>query len=182
MEAKVRELIPHAPQLGLYLEPEIPSRKLERALKSYGEGVPRDDVVALYDATRLGTGGDGALFTSDRLAFQNNNLQARQVIAYRDIVGVRTRRRLLGGRYIEIDVNRGRATIPLRIDFSAKPDAAEFVSRLLHEAVTAEPHEKESEATTNAEAVRVALEELVMAGDLAPADMARMLRVLRERR
>lgn len=174
MEALVKELIPHAPNLGLYLSPDIPERMLERARAGYGGGVNASEVLALYDATRLGSGGDGALFMVDRFVFQNNNLERPQTVRYGDVVGVRTRRRLLGGRFVEIEVNRGRATVPFRIDFSGKPDAAQFVGRLLSEVMLHEPR-MAGGGETDWAAVEAELARLVEEGTLAEADRRRMI-------
>ena len=178
MEALIRELLPHAPNLGLYLAPDIPPRMLERAVSDYGSTFETRDVLALYDATRLGSGGDGALFGSDRFAFQNSNLQRGQIIRYTDVVGVRSRRRLLGGRYVEIDVNRGRATVPVRLDFAARPEAARYVARLLNEAMLHEPG-RTGGTDTDWPRVEAALEQLVRDGRLSELDRQRMLNMAR---
>ena len=129
MDALLREYLPHAPKLGLFVAPEIPKAKLSAALGDYATNVQADEVIALYDATRLGSGKDGALFLVDRLVFQNNNLQTPRAIRYDDIVRVDAKRKLLGGRKVEIDVNQGRATVTESIDFSGRPGAAEYVER-----------------------------------------------------
>jgi len=161
VEALIRVYIPHAPNLGLYVAPEIPKTKLRAALGDYARDVQGDDVLAMYDATRLGSGKDGALFLSDRFVFQNNNLQTTRTVLYDDIVRVDAKRKLLGGRKVEIDVNQGRATVTESIDFSGRPDAAEYVERFLREA-----------------AVQLALDRLVADGLLSEGDRSRMLAVL----
>ncbi|MFT5144241.1 MAG: hypothetical protein ACI84D_002874, partial [Thalassolituus oleivorans] len=97
MRALARELLPHAPKLGLYLAPDIPSDKLENALKDYAFDVRIPDVIALYDGTMLGGAKDGVVFCKDRLVFQNTNLDQPQEISYEDIVRVNARKRLLRG-------------------------------------------------------------------------------------
>lgn len=192
MEALLREYLPHAPNLGLYLAPEVPRPKLAAALGDYAPGVRPDEVLALYDATRLGSGKDGALFLADRLVFQNNNLQTPQTIRYEDIVRVEAKRLLLGGRRVEVDVNRGRATVTEAIDFSGQAGAAEFVERFLREAMlrggvrdapeASAPEERpaaRSAAGTDVEAVARALDHLRAQGTLAPADHLRLLDLLR---
>lgn len=176
VEALIRQLIPHAPHIGLHLAPDIPDRKLDRALRQFGRDIDRADVIALYDATRLGTGGDGVLFTAYGVSFQNSILQPVQTVRYADIVGTKTGRRLLGGRYIEIQVNRGRATIPLRIDFSARPAAAEYVARLLSDAMLVES--RSPTPGTDVERVARELRKLVDRGVLTESDMKRMLDAL----
>ena len=177
VEALIREYIPHAPNLGLYVAPEIPKTKLGAAWDDYAGNVQRDDVLALYDATRLGSGKDGALFLADRLVFQNNNLTTPRTIRYDDIVRVDAKRKLLGGRKVEIDVNQGRATVTESIDFSGRPDAAEYVERFLREAMLASPAE-ESRSATDAPAVQLALDRLVADGLLTDEDRLRMLEAL----
>ena len=177
MDALLREYLPHAPKLGLFVAPEIPKAKLSAALGDYATNVQADEVIALYDATRLGSGKDGALFLADRLVFQNNNLQTPRTIRYDDIVRVDAKRKLLGGRKVEIDVNQGRATVTESIDFSGRPDAAEYVERFLREAMLAGPA-AENDTETDVTAVQLALDRLVGDGLLAEEDRLRMLEVL----
>ena len=177
MKALLREYLPHAPNLGLYLAPEIPKAKLGAARHDYAGDVQHNDVLALYDATRLGSGKDGALFLADRLVFQNNNLQPPRTIRYDDIVRVEAKRKLLGGRKVEIDVNQGRATVTESIDFSGRPDAAEYVERFLREAMLASPVGEKGSGTDLA-TVQRALDRLVADGLLAEVDRASMLAAL----
>ncbi len=180
MEALVRELIPHAPQWGLFVAPEIPENRLRGALASYAQGVAPHEVLALYDATWLGTGRDGAVFLQDRFVFQNLNLEPPQTVHYEDVVGVELKRRLLGGRRIELQVNRGRATFTLSIDFSGKPKAAPYVARFLQEAMLRAPaFPKAPSGQTNREAVQAALQQLLQEGKLSQHDYERLLEVLR---
>jgi len=191
MEALAREYLPHAPNLGLYLAPEIPRPKLAAALGDYAPGVRPEEVLALYDATRLGSGKDGALFLADRFVFQNHNLHTPQTVRYEDVVRVEAKRLLLGGRKVEVDVNRGRATVTEALDFSGQPGAAEFVERFLREAMLrggtrgeeqAAPAERSgarTEAGTDVEAVARALDRLRAQGALAPSDHLRLLDLLR---
>ena len=139
MRTLIAELLPHAPRLGLHLAPEIPPDKLRTAIRDYARDVAPEDVLALYDATRLGSAKDGALFLADRFVFQNHALQDALSVRYEDVVRVEEKRQLLGGRRVEIDVNRGRATVAEALDFSAHADAAEYVARLLKEAMLRPP-------------------------------------------
>ena len=176
MRRLVDEFIPHAPQHGLFVTPYIPEGKLYGALGDYATEVEPEAVRALYDATLLGSGKDGAVFTDEALTFQNNNLAAPQTIRYADIVGLKAKKQFLGGRKLLVDVNRGRATVTHEIDFAAKPDAAEFIERFLREAMVAQPLTAESK--TDREAVTAALEGLVEQGLLSAADRRRMLDAL----
>jgi len=175
MDTLLREYIPHAPNLGLYVAPEIPEGKLGAALSDYAKDVQAGDVLAMYDATRLGSGKDGALFMADRLVFQNTNLQTPRTIRYDDIVRVDAKRKLLGGRKVEIDVNQGRATVTESIDFSGRPGAAEYVERFLREAMLASPAGEKGDSATDIAAVRRALDRLVIGGLLSEEDQSRML-------
>lgn len=178
MESLVRELLPTAPDLGLFVAPDIPLEKLQGAIEDYAPTVAPEAVLALYDATRFGSAKDGALFLDDHFVFQNNDLQAPRVIRYEDIVGVRSKKQMLGGRAVEVEVNRGRATHTEAMDFSARPGGAEFVERFLHEAMlrSAALHAPPGHApVTDVAAVRRALDDLVVAGRLAPEDRDKMM-------
>lgn len=197
------ELLPHAPQVGLFVAPDIPQDKLANALGDYAKAVSESEVLALFDATLMGSAKDGAVFTADRLIFQNNDLQPVHEVRYHDIIQVESRRKLLGGRRIVMTVNRGRATFELELDFSGKPDAAEYVSRFLREAsLRAEeatggaasgvpmkgrdPAESrgalKADDATDVEAVADALRALHRDGLITTADMQAVLDLLQERR
>lgn len=185
MDALLREYLPTAPDLGLYVVPDIPSSKLSAALNDYAPDVDPEAVLALYDATRLGSAKDGAVFLADRLVFQNNDLQPARAIRYEDIVGVRAKRKLLGGREIAIDHNRARATVTETIDFSGQPGAAEFVERFLQQVMVqaastapAAPRADPTASQTDRRAVADALDRLVRLGRLTEADRDRMLSAL----
>ena len=53
----IRERLPHAPQMGLYVTPDLPEKKVRAALSDYATAVEAAEVLALYDATLTGTGG-----------------------------------------------------------------------------------------------------------------------------
>ncbi|NND72803.1 MAG: hypothetical protein HKN43_14595, partial [Rhodothermales bacterium] len=82
----------------------------------------------------------------------------------------------LKGKRVGLDVNQGRATIPVVIDFSGKPKAAEIIARFLSEAmlksiVDAELDDDEHlETVTDKRAVKSAMKALVDRKMLAPAD------------
>ena len=183
MDRLLRDLLPTSPDLGLFVVPDIPDKKLAAALGDYARDVRPADVLALYDATRLGSAKDGALFLADRVVFQNNSLQAARTVRYDDLVGVRQTRGLLGGRAVEMDLNRARATVTETLDVSAHPGAAEFIERFLHEAMLGASRsaavDAATDGTTDAAAVQDALGALVRDGRLAPADRDRMLATLR---
>ena len=176
----LREYLPTAPDLGLYVAPDIPEGKLRAAIGDYARDLDARDVVALYDATRLGSAKDGALFLVDRLVFQNNDLQPARTVRYEDVVGVRAKRKLLGGREVEIDLNRGRATVTETLDFSGQPGAAEYVERFLQQVMIHGPRTAapESSGGTDRGAVEEALDRLVDLGRLTGPDRQRMLDAL----
>ena len=175
----IREFLPHAPDHGLFVAPEIPDRKLVAALGDYAPDVEPEAVLALYDATRLGSAKDGAVFLADRVVFQNNDLQSPRPIRYEDIVGVESKRKLLGGRSVDVDLNRGRATVTESIDFSGQPGAAEYVERFLREAMLRSVRRDARPASgTDRAAVAAALDRLVQGGQLDASDRRRMLDVL----
>lgn len=181
MRELIKDLIPHAPQVGLHVTPNIPPDKLRNALEDFASDIDEADVIALYDATLMGSAKDGAVFTSDRLVFQNNDLEAVHIVRYEDVVDVKSRRKLIGGRRVVMTVNRGRATFELEMDFSGKPDAAEYVTRFIKEAMLRDDvHASADDAVTDTEAVRSALEELHAAGALSRRDLDGMLEVLRK--
>lgn len=182
MRELIQELLPHAPQMGLYVVPQIPEDKLRNALRDYAPAVAPEAVCALYDATLMGSAKDGALFTAERLLFQNNDLEPVHEVRYEDIVRVETRRKLIGGQKVLLDVNRGRATFNLSIDFSGKADAAPYVARLLNEVMlrgAAREMDRVPLAAdrTDWEAVEHALGELRREGLLTDDDYERLLRV-----
>lgn len=186
MEDLLRKYLPNASGLGLYVEPHIPPEKLQNALSDFGGGLAAADVIALYDATLLGSGKDGAMFTRDRFVFQNTNLEAPQTIMYGDLVRVTTKRRFLSGRKVYLDVNQGQATVTLVVDFSGKPEAAQYVTRFLHEAMMRSIGESDPEdpalgaAETDADAVIRALDELMRNKQLTLADYERLVDALEE--
>jgi len=180
----LRERLPHAPQMGLYVVPDLPDRPLRNALSDYATDVDRPEVLALYDATLSGTGGDGAVFCADRFVFQNNDLQAAQTVRYPDLVGVDATSRWwgLGGKTVDLTVNRGRATFDLTLDCSGAPAAAEHMASFLHAAmlrgVDLDAEEEGGGGTTDVEAVRRSLDRLRSEQKLSPADHERLLDAL----
>ena len=142
--------------------------------------------VALFDATLMGSAKDGAVFAIDRFVFQNNDLEPAHEVRYEDIVHVEKKRSLLRGAKIYMDINRGRATFALTLDFSGKPDAMGFLYRFLHEAMVLPvaprpepvPPGHHTVAGSDLHAVRQALDKLRVQGLLAETDYQRMLDVL----
>lgn len=170
--------------MGLFVAPNLPAGRLDNALSDYATAVGRDEVLALYDATLSGTGGDGALFTGDRFVFQNNDLQATQTVRYADLVGVEVRSRWLGlgGKVVDLTVNRGRATFELTMDFSGAPRAASYVVDFLDAAMVADIDFRPAAEpdTTDRAAVREALQRLRAERKLTEDDYRRLEQVLED--
>ena len=189
MQELIHMLIPHDPGLGLYVAPRIPREKVRNALHDYAEDVSESEVLALYDATWMDNAKDGAVFTADRLVFQNNDFSPVQDVRYADIVGVEEKRKLIGGRSIILQVNRGRATFDLTLDFSGRPRACKYVVAFLQEAMThfldevvqegdVEADARSGDVSTDSAEVRTALEALHMRGVLSSSDLRAMLRAI----
>ena len=184
MKDLILDLIPHAPQMGLYVTPHIPKEKRANAIRDYARQMQDQEVLALYDATLMGNARDGAIFAADHFIFQNNNLEDPQLIHYADLVHVEMKAKFMRGKKVYLDVNRGRATVNLALDFSGRPDAAEYIERFLHEAMMrgaeAEMKARATSATeTDPEAVRAALDVLRQKRLLSDRDYERLLAVLR---
>lgn len=184
MKDLLLETLPHAPHQGLYVVPGIPEDKLRNALADYGKGLRAEEVLALYDATLMGSAKDGVLFAADRFIFQNNDLSTTHEVRYHEVVKVEAKRRLIGGQQVELTLNRGRTSLELSIDFSARPEAARHVARFLNEAMihapleSLEPLPDAPALRTDPEAVRAALTELLAKGLLTRRDFDQMLAVL----
>lgn len=189
MKELIHTLIPHDPGLGLYVAPRIPREKVRNALRDYAEDVSESEVLALYDATRMGNAKDGAVFTADRLVFENNDFSPVQDVRYADIVGVEGKRKLMGGRSITLQVNRGRATFDVTLDFSGRPGACQYVVAFLQEAMMrvldevvqeggAEANARTGDASTDPAEVRAALKALHMRDVLSSSDLRTMLQAI----
>jgi hypothetical protein len=173
MRSLIMDLLPHAPKVGLYVAPDVPEKKLRGAVRDYAKGVHSEDVVALYDGTLLGNGKDGAIFLNDRLIFQNSDFEPTQTVHYRDLVHLDSKRSRLRGTYIEMEVNRGRATFSAKLDLSKHPGSLEYIERLLQKVMLLPDQSTPSETDWNA--VSRILEELRSSGKLTEADHHRLM-------
>lgn len=186
MKRLISDLLPHAPQMRLYVAPNIPENKLKNAVDDYGNGVQESDVIALFDATLMGSAKDGALFLEDRFLFQNSPVDPKHEVKYTDLIAVTTQRKLMGGRKVNLKVNRARATMDIQMDCSVKPEAATYIARFLNEALlhTAAREMDNpdalrlSKAGSDLDALEDALMELRRKGLLAEADYTRILQSL----
>ena len=161
-------------------------------MEDYAKKARKSEVVALYDATLMGSAKDGALFLSDRFVFQNNNLEPAHEVKYEDLVSVESKKKLMGGQRLLLTVNRGRATIELEMDFAAKAKAASYVLRLLDAALLesaalemdADPRMKRSSrrgadrSETDVRVVEETLIALVREGSLSESHYREMMRIL----
>ncbi len=176
MRTLIVDLLPHAPKIGLYVAPEIPSKKLRGATHDYAKGTHSEDVLALYDGTFLGNGRDGAVFLEDRLIFQNSDLEPSQTVCYRDIVFVESKRSKLRGAHITMEVNRGRATFSVKLDLSKNPGSLTYIEQLLRKVMLL-PDPSINSEETDWEAVVRALECLRSEGRLTGTDFRRLMDV-----
>lgn len=173
MHSLITDLLPHAPKMGLYVAPDVPKKKLRGAVRDYAKGVHPEDVIALYDGTLLGNGRDGAIFLDDRLIFQNSDFEPAQTVHYRDLVNLVTKRSRLRGAYIEMEVNRGRATFSAKLDLSKNPGSLEYIERLLQNVMLLP--EQSTPGETDWNTVSRVLEELRSSGKLTEADFHRLM-------
>ncbi len=186
MEELIRQLVPNAPNFGLYVAPKIPVDKLDNAIRDYAQGVDAKDVLVMYDGTLLGSGKDGALFTASGFVFQNTDLEIPQEISYDDIVRVNLKRSLLRGKRVGLDINQGHATVPVVIDFSGKPKAAEIIARFLSEAMLKSiidgelDDDEHSDTSTDKRSVVGALKALVERKMLTRDDFDKLSDAVRE--
>lgn len=175
MRTLIKDLLPHAPKIGLYVAPEIPQKRLRGATRDYAKDTHPEDILALYDGTFLGNGKDGAVFLEDRLIFQNSDLESPQTICYHDIVFVESSRSKLRGAHIAMEVNRGRATFSVKLDLSKHPRSTEYIEQLLRNVMLL-PDPSNSEKTDWA-AVSRALERLRSDGSLTEIDYKKLMNV-----
>ena len=134
MERLLKELIPHAPKLGVYVEPHIPGKLLRNAIENYAPAMASVRVLALLDLTFMKNGKDGALLTADRMVFQNTNLEPAQLVRYHDIVGVEKKRKLFSCK-LHLMVNSGRATFRASMDFAGREKAVGYFERFFSESM-----------------------------------------------
>ncbi len=119
MEKLLKDFFPHAPNLGIYVDPHIPAKLLYNATTDYAPEMDPEKVVVLLDLTLLKNARDGALLGLDRMVFQCTDFERPHVVPYRDIVGVAAKVGFFACKLI-LSVNSGRATYEAAIDFSAR--------------------------------------------------------------
>ncbi len=206
MHQLLRDEIPHAPRMGLFVAPNIPESRLTNALDDYAHSIRHDEVLALYDATLSGNAKDGAVFAVDRFIFQNTDLEAPKTVHYRNLLRLELKQRWFGiaGRKIELTLQRGASTLTQTMDFSGQPEAADYVETFLQAALHRSPpdenaqppppsppdqpseagamgEEEASGGETDGRAVRQMLARLHAKGKLSAPDLQRLLEVLSEK-
>ncbi len=175
MRSLVQELLPHAPKIGLFVTPEIPSKRLKGATKDYAKKIHPEDIIALYDGTFLGNGRDGAIFLEDRFVFQNSDIESAQTIRYCDIVFVESHQSMMRGSYINIEVNRGRATFSVKLDLSKHPGSMKYIEKLFQKLMIV-PESTDAQQT-DWDAVIGALDVLHAKGQLTESDHQRLIKL-----
>ena len=176
MRSLIQDLLPHAPKIGLFVAPDIPSKRLKGATRDYAKEIHPEDIIALYDGTLLGNGRDGAIFLDDRLIFQNSDLESSQTINYRDIVFLESKQSRIRGTHIEMEINRGRATFSVKLNLTKHPQSLEYIETLLQKLMLV-PEESHEGETTDWSAVTQALDRLRVSGQLTESDFKRLMSI-----
>jgi len=65
-------MVPHDPQNQWYCSPDIPQKKLDRAIRKYASGVKFEDVLALLDGTVFGSAQMGVLLTTQGVHYRRS--------------------------------------------------------------------------------------------------------------
>lgn len=68
LKKHVHAMVPQNTSFDFYIKPNIPAKKLKNAIAEYGENIQEDDVIGLLDGTFWGSGKEGVIFTSYKLA------------------------------------------------------------------------------------------------------------------
>ena len=65
--------------INAYYIENIPMKKLNNAISSYGKDVKQENILALLDITILGTGKEGFLFTTEGVHFKESFNEANYI-------------------------------------------------------------------------------------------------------
>ncbi len=65
--------------INAYYIENIPMKKLNNAISSYGKDVKKENILALLDITILGTGKEGFLFTTEGIHFKESFNEANYI-------------------------------------------------------------------------------------------------------
>jgi hypothetical protein len=108
---------------GVFLQPDIPGRKLARATRSYASSVDPADVVLLYDNTLFGGGGLGLCATTDALVWTDAEERPhRRALSEVASVRVAPARSILENDHLLIDGQR----VPV-----CRPETADVLAELV---------------------------------------------------
>lgn len=58
-----------ATNTGYHVKGNIPSKKIDAAIKSFASGLDRTTIIGFYDTTVLGSGKNGYVFTDDKIYY-----------------------------------------------------------------------------------------------------------------
>ena len=73
---------------SIYIAPEIPEKKINKAVKGFDFKGDIRNIVALYDSTTFGSGADGLLFTGERFIYHESFADPR-LVTYKEIKEVK---------------------------------------------------------------------------------------------
>lgn len=71
-----------------YIKGEIPSKKIDNAIKAFASGIERTSIIGFFDTTVLGAGKSGYVFTDDKVYYLET-LEKSKKIWYDDIKSIR---------------------------------------------------------------------------------------------
>ena len=77
LEGHLDELLPHAPDKHWYRKPNIPPRKLTKALVEYAPELKPEQVLVLADGTFFGSAKRGCLLTKEAIHYKSSGGQGR---------------------------------------------------------------------------------------------------------
>jgi hypothetical protein len=101
-ESLLARVVPHDPQNQWYCSPNIPQKKLDRAVRKYGSGIKADDVLALLDGTVFGSAEMGLLLTMEGIWYRRSGKGG--AVRWSEISDAKP----VGSADIEIRVGEGR--------------------------------------------------------------------------
>ncbi len=84
-EELLERMPPHCPEMKWYVQPNIPAKKLVKALNAHGLELEQGKVLALGDATTFGSAKSGCLITMRGVHFKNPSLGEKGYIPFEGI-------------------------------------------------------------------------------------------------
>lgn len=70
---------------NVYITPEIPSKKIDGAIKGIAKNINPEDIIMIYDSTIFGGSDEGYVFTADRIYYNDSNAWN---ISYSDVENI----------------------------------------------------------------------------------------------